>query len=231
VELSRVDGTKENVIFQVRNNTGGDFTLTDMIVSWAAGTTAYYESVKIKIIDGVNYGTVWSYPPRAENGEKIALNPDPVIPAGETAEIEIKKFSKKKDKFKKKDMDDESFTITFFSGSTSYQTTVLVAGELLTLVEGWLKFRKQATYPSLITKYGDIIEQDSAQDKDRDFDGIIYSEKGKVQFENLKLEGCIVANEIELINSLDLKYKPKFVPDPPPDFISGMAFIDWEEEY
>ena len=43
------------------------------------------------------------------------------------------------------------------------------------------------------------------------------------------IQSVKVADEIGLINDLDLHYKPKFVPDPPPDFIAGIAIDSWQE--
>lgn len=229
VELSRNKDPKESVIFQVQNNTDSDFTITHMMATW--NPIAFYERITVEIIGGNNYGTEWSYPQRAAKGEIVALSSSPTIPAGSTAEIEILKFSKEKNKYKKKDMNREQVYVTFYSGAASYQTLVLKENEVVTAIDGKLKFKKQEIYPALITKYGDITEQDAVDNKQRDIEGVIYSEQGKVEFENLKLKGCIVSNEIGLIYDLDLDYKPRFIPDPPPDFIAGETLMQWQENY
>ncbi|MFH1777679.1 MAG: pilus assembly PilX N-terminal domain-containing protein [Candidatus Omnitrophota bacterium] len=230
VELSRQANTNEDVIFRVENNTGSNVTVTDITVSWTAPPTAFYEEITVRVIGGINYGTVWSFPPRAGNDEKVLLSPDPVIPSGRIAEIEILNFSKKRDRSQPSDMDNEEFWVTFWAGATGYEASVLRAGEILAPA-GQLRFRCWSPFPSLVTKTGNIIEQDSINETDRDFDGIIYSEQGKVQFENLLLDGAILANEIEITGSLDLEYRPQFVSDPAPDFIGGLSFLNWQENY
>ncbi|MDD5747187.1 MAG: hypothetical protein PHO30_08000, partial [Candidatus Omnitrophica bacterium] len=229
VGLSRLDKTQENVIFQIKNNTGGPVTLTNMSVGWDLETTAYYESISLSVSGGTNYGTIWTYPPRAGNNEKVTLTKQPVIPDGAVATIQISNFSKSATKLQKQNMDTLQLPVTFWAGAKSYQTVVLKAGELP--IPGKLLFRKQAQYPSLITKYGDITESGSISSKDRDFDGIIFSERGTVSFDCLKIEGCVVGNRIQFNKDIDLRYTPHYVLDPPPFFIGGIAILEWKELY
>ncbi len=237
IELSRQSNTNNDVEFRIKNNTDDTITITSMGASWSSifSFLGAYEQVRSRVQGTASFITNWSYLPpagRADDGTIVTLNPPITLAAGQSADMEINNFRNFTWGFGNRDMDNSVFNITFYAAGSSYQTMVLRAGELLTPAGGRVYFRRwRPEYPTLITKDGDITETGVEDPRDRDFDGILFSEKGIVDLETFKLDGCIVANDIMLKKDLDLRYRPVMVPDPPPDFIAGISFIKWQENY
>ncbi|MBU1086276.1 MAG: pilus assembly PilX N-terminal domain-containing protein [Candidatus Omnitrophica bacterium] len=236
IELTRLANTNSAVEFQIKNTTDAPITITAMSASWSSvSVLGAYEEVRSQVQGQAGFTTNWSYPPpsgRAADGQIIAFSPTITLNPGQSAAMQINNFRNFTWGGGNRDMDNSIFNITFFAGDQSYQTMVLRAGELITPAGGRIYFRKwNPEYPTLITKDGDIRESGVTDPNDRDFDGILFSEKGIIDLETFKLEGCIVANDIILKKELDLIYRPVMVPDPPPDFIAGISFIKWQENY
>ncbi|MFH1063199.1 MAG: pilus assembly PilX N-terminal domain-containing protein [Candidatus Omnitrophota bacterium] len=237
IELTRQANTNSDVEFQIKNNTTAPITITAMSASWASLVSflGAYEEVRSQVQGQAGFTTNWSYPPpsgRASDGQIVSFSPTITIAPGQYADMQINNFRNFTWGMGNRDMDNSIFNITFFAGAQSYQTMVLRAGEVITPAGGRVYFRRwRPQYPTLITKDGNITETGVEDPRDRDFDGIIFSENGIVDLETFKLEGCIVANDIFLRKELDMRYVPKMVPDPPPDFIAGISFINWQENY
>lgn len=235
IELTRKANTNSNVEFQIRNNTAAPITINGMTASWdsIASILGAYEQVNSRVQGKPSFTTNWNYPPpsgRAVEGQKVSLIPSITLNPGQYADIQINNFRNFTWGSGNRDMDNSLFNLTFYTATTSYQTMVLRAGEVITPAGGRVYFRRwRPQYPTLITKDGNITETGVQDPRDRDFDGILFSENGIVDLETFKLEGCIVANDIILKKDLDLTYKPIMVPDPPPDFIAGISFIKWQE--
>jgi hypothetical protein len=234
IALSRISKTKFDVQFQIKNNSATALTITRMAVSWDGGLQAY-EEIDSKVQGQTKFTKNWSYPPpsgRAVDSQIITLSPGITLNPGQYADMQINNFRNFSWGQGNSDMDNNTFNITFYTAASSYQTIVLRAGEVITPTGGRVYFRKwRPQYPTLISKTGNITEKGVQDPSDRDFDGIIFCEKGIVDLENFKLDGCIVAKDILLRKKLDLRYVPSMVPDPPPDFIAGISFINWQENY
>jgi hypothetical protein len=100
--------------------------------------------------------------------------------------------------------------------------------------ESWipnLVFKGRREYCAMVTQTGDIIEYGTKVPSDMQLQGIIYSEQGTIEFNNISLDGAIIANKINLLRNIDIQYKSRYVPNPPPEFISGFSFIEWKENY
>lgn len=87
----------DDVKFKIRNDSGSDFYVSHMTVTWGA-PEAYYEEIKVKITGGSNYKDVWNDKEyndlRMGSGGVAMLNQGEVvlIPVGATMEIEVKDF-------------------------------------------------------------------------------------------------------------------------------------------
>ncbi|MBU1043035.1 MAG: pilus assembly PilX N-terminal domain-containing protein [Candidatus Omnitrophica bacterium] len=236
IDLTRIANTNSDVEFQIRNNSDVPLTITGLSIAWdPPPNSAAYENIRSKVQGQAAFITNWTFPPpsgRAENSQTVILSPAISLNPGQYADMQIDNFCKFSSGKGNEDMDNEVFSINFYTAAKSYQTIVFRAGEVIVPTGGRIFFRQwRPEYPTLITKDGDIIESGVTDPQDRDFDGILFSENGIVDLETFKLEGCIVANEIILRKALDLEYKPIMVPDPPPDFIAGISFIKWQENY
>ncbi|MFH1732022.1 MAG: hypothetical protein ABIF82_10290 [Planctomycetota bacterium] len=92
-------GTKngEDVKFNVRNDSGSDFYVSHVKVTWGT-PEAYYEEIEVKITGGSDYKEVWNNKEyndlRMGSGGVAMLNQGKVvlIPSGATMEIEVKGF-------------------------------------------------------------------------------------------------------------------------------------------
>jgi hypothetical protein len=236
IEFSRQPNTNNDVEFQIRNNTDSPVNITRMSVGWdLIPLLAAYENIESRVEGQSSFTTNWSYSPpsgRAANGETVTLIPAITLAPGQYADIQVEDFRNTPWGLGNRDMDNEIFNLTLYTPSGSYQTIVFRAGEEITPSGGRVYFRRwRPEYPTLITKDGDIIENGAFEPRDRDFDGIIYTENGLLDIENFRMDGCMVADEMILRKELDLDYTPRMVPDPPPDFIAGIAFIKWQENY
>lgn len=80
---------------------------------------------------------------------------------------------------------------------------------------------------ALATKTGNIIETESASLQDRDVKGLVFSEQGIIDFENLKTDAAVYGQNVSFHENLDIDYKIKRFPTV--GFIYGMKFYDWEE--
>ncbi|MCM8813125.1 MAG: pilus assembly PilX N-terminal domain-containing protein [Candidatus Omnitrophica bacterium] len=235
VTISRQANTNEDVIFQIQNSSAATITLTHLTVDWAPPpNNAAYEYIEARLADAPSFTRLWSFSSnsRAGRGQKITFSVQFSLAAGAIADFRLLNFCQRSNGGGYEDMDNETFTLTYFAGTTTYPVAVLLAGQSPTPNGGNLYFRRwRPQYPTLVTKTGDIIERDSSAAADRDFDGIIYSEQGTVDFENLRLDGCIVADRIIFSENINLIYVPRMIPDPPPFFMSGMSFMEWMERY
>ncbi len=84
---------------------------------------------------------------------------------------------------------------------------------------------------ALGTKTGDIVESGSSVPQDRDVKGIIFSEQGNIDFENIKQQGAIFGQNITIHNQVDIQYKSQRVPGPQSGYIGGISFYEWQENY
>lgn len=119
------DRRRDDLRFDVRNNTGGEVTLTDLTVAWSEPPTAYYETIRVGA-----YGNVWRWQDvgaRASNGQKVAFTRggDVTIAPGDQVSIRVDNFrDSRTGGGNRVDMRDEFFALTFWAGGASYQTTV-----------------------------------------------------------------------------------------------------------
>jgi hypothetical protein len=236
IELSRRANTNSDVEFQIRNNTDSAITITRMSIGWdLVPLFAAYEYIDSRVEGQGSFTRNWSYTPpsgRAGNGDIVNLNPAITLAPGQYADIQFENFNNFSFGLGSRDMDNEVFNLNMYTPTGSYQTIVFRSGETITPSGGRLYFRRWSPqYPTIITKDGDITETGAFEANDRDFDGILYSQNGTIDIENFEMDGCMVANNMIFKQDLDLEYRPIMVPDPPPDFIAGLSFIKWQENY
>ena len=87
----------KGVELKIRNDSGSDFYVSHMTVTWGT-PEAYYEEIEIKITGGSDYKEVWKDKEyndlRMGSGEVAMLNQGKVVlvPSGATMEIEVKDF-------------------------------------------------------------------------------------------------------------------------------------------
>jgi MSHA pilin protein MshD len=114
------------VEFDLRNQTGGDVSLTGLIAEWTA-PVAYYEEIRIRVNGLTNLDQVWEWQDdtgRATSGQTITFTEHtPVfVPANATITVELRSF--RPTQFGNGgggvDMDSAALTLTLISGGTSY---------------------------------------------------------------------------------------------------------------
>lgn len=93
---SRQSHGDDDFDFRVVNGTGSARTLTSLIAIFGP-PASYFEQVRIRVIGGSNYGTVWNYTTdfdgRAGTGDRASFGgPAVVVPAGATFEIRLRQF-------------------------------------------------------------------------------------------------------------------------------------------
>ena len=99
--LSRLSTSYYHLKFRVQNTGDSGVYLTNLIPTWSS-PTAYFEQIRVRVIGYLNYDTVWDYRysnyVRMESGGNAMFNVGDVVyvPAGRTAEIEIRWFSRRR---------------------------------------------------------------------------------------------------------------------------------------
>ncbi|GEM_PF-6019123 len=137
---------------------------------------------------------------------------------------------------------------TFYEVSpynTPYEVKLSIQGVKTLNFTVPLNVSNKADYPAMATKLCNIRELGSVERDNRIVNGVAYSEQGRVQFDHVNMAGCIVANEIDLINNnqesattkkinIDNDSVPakRYVPDPAPlGFTGGLTIVNWREVY
>ncbi|MCK4248961.1 MAG: hypothetical protein KAX15_04200, partial [Candidatus Omnitrophica bacterium] len=107
-----------------------------------------------------------------------------------------------------------------------------IAAEGGFLIEGGknIFLTPQGDYPLLITKTGKIIEQGSGGPADRPLEGILCTE-GDLEFDNISLQGAVIAGSVTINNSVVIKYKSNKIPDDPPYIMGTSTVLKWRETY
>ncbi len=130
---SREHNKNDNVVCNIKNNTGLTVVLTAMTASWDQ-PEAYYERIRIRVLNGgPNYQAVWNYVrERAGSGEKVVFNQGKTVSIVDAAtfRLEIRGFqSERTGRAAKRDMDNTSFRISFSAREAEYpETIVAVSG-------------------------------------------------------------------------------------------------------
>jgi len=128
----------EDVKFRVRNDSGSDFYVSHMKVTWGT-PEAYYKEIKVKITGGSDYKDVWNNKEyndlRMGSGGVAMLNKGKVvlIPADATMEIEVKGFKdsrtdkggKKGDKGDNVDMSGVALQMEIWASPKRYQPVTI----------------------------------------------------------------------------------------------------------
>ncbi len=120
---SRAGSDQFSAKFLVLNSTDSPITFNSLTPAW--GDTAYFEQVNIRVLLGTDYGTAWHYTSNgnlrwgdAEN-EQFNQIPSATIPAHRTMEIELKNFSRRRNRSNPYNIKDSSLTVTFFNGAAN----------------------------------------------------------------------------------------------------------------
>jgi len=117
-------------------------------------------------------------------------------------------------------------------GVSFIQSSLVAEGDIIITGENTLKI-DEYNYPgagklvALATKNGDIISTGCTRIQERDIKGLLFSETGDIDFDYLKTDAAIYANNIIIHGDVDIDYKVKRFPTV--GFIYGIQFYDWEE--
>ncbi|MFH1093871.1 MAG: pilus assembly PilX N-terminal domain-containing protein [Candidatus Omnitrophota bacterium] len=119
-------------------------------------------------------------------------------------------------------------------GVTFIQTSLVAEGDINIIGENTLKI-DEYNYPgagkvvALATKTGNIRSTGAVKIQDRDIKGLLFSEKGTIDFDYLKIDSAVYGHNLIFRKSLDVDYMIKRFPTI--GFIFGIQFFEWEEVF
>ncbi|MCG2712905.1 MAG: pilus assembly PilX N-terminal domain-containing protein [Candidatus Omnitrophica bacterium] len=119
-------------------------------------------------------------------------------------------------------------------GVTFVQTSLIAEGDINIIGGNTLKI-DEYNYPgqgkvvSLATKTGNITSTDASKIQERDIKGLLFSEQGTIDFDYLKIDAAVYANNMVFRYALDVDYKVKRFPTI--GFVFGTQFFKWEEVF
>jgi len=212
--LESTIGRRKDIEFQLINKSAQVLNIDSVSFTWNGDNNNRYQQIDMEIAGGTNYGMLWSG--NASKNTQVNLSQAVVVPAGAAVIVNLR-FSRNTG---------YSLLGRFYEGAAEYVTTIVEEGRIPNLV-----FRGRREYSALVTQTGDILEYGTKVRDDMQVQGILYSEQGTIEFHNITLDGAIIANRINLINDFDIEYRSRYVPNPPPEFISGMSILDWQENF
>ncbi|MFH2144784.1 MAG: pilus assembly PilX N-terminal domain-containing protein [Candidatus Omnitrophota bacterium] len=207
-------GRQKDIAFQMKNESGQSLSVSSVSFTWDGDNNNRYQSIDAAVSGGTDYGTVWNG--NASKNTIVNFSPAIVVPVAATVNFTVH-FSRNTA---------YSFLSRFFASSIEYASAIVEEGRLPNLV-----FQGRREYAALSTQEGDILEYGTKDKGDMQMQGIIYSQEGTVEFNNITLDGAIVANRINLIKDFDIEYKSRYVPNPPPEYIAGLSILDWQEKF
>ncbi|MBU2063966.1 MAG: hypothetical protein KKF93_06195 [Candidatus Omnitrophica bacterium] len=207
-------GRQKDIAFQMKNESGQSLSVSSVSFTWDGDNNNRYQSIDAAVSGGTDYGTVWNG--NASKNTIVNFSSAIVVPVAATVNFTVH-FSRNTA---------YSFLSRFFASSIEYASAIVEEGRLPNLV-----FQGRREYAALSTQEGDILEYGTKDKGDMQMQGIIYSQEGTVEFNNITLDGAIVANRINLIKDFDIEYKSRYVPNPPPEYIAGLSILDWQEKF
>ena len=232
--LKKVGGIWRRIEFDIRNVTLYNVVLDKFMATWIDSPTL----TKVEIPKGT---VVWTGT-YTKGSPPVSFSPSYNSVVGTTTTVAFE-FSG--------DISPSGATqlvTTFYEAApynTPYEVNLNIQGVKTLSFTVPLNASNKADYPAMATKLSNIREVGSEKRDDRAVNGVAYSEQGRVQFDHVDMLGCIVANEMDLINknensttagkiNIDNYTVPakRYVPDPAPlGFTGGLTIINWREAY
>ncbi|MBU4304292.1 MAG: hypothetical protein KJ893_01490 [Candidatus Omnitrophica bacterium] len=119
-------------------------------------------------------------------------------------------------------------------GVTFVQSSLIAEGNIIITGANGLKI-DEYNYPgtgkvvALATKTGNITESGTTKIQNRDVKGLLFTELGTIDFQYLKTDAAVYAQNVRFRNKIDIDYRLKRFPTI--GFIFGIQFYGWEEVF
>lgn len=133
--------------------------------------------------------------------------------------------------------------ITFSTGTTGNglncehssfvaEGNITITGTKSLTMKAHVKPSNQETFPDLATQYGNITSSAPSGDqaRDRDFNGLIYTQYGTIDFNCIQLDGGLMGVNIYLRRNIDIQYDGKYVDNTGFNLSGNLSSTTWQEQ-
>ncbi|MBI4845766.1 MAG: hypothetical protein HY810_04745 [Candidatus Omnitrophica bacterium] len=118
--------------------------------------------------------------------------------------------------------------VTFLQSSLIAEGNITITGANIFKVDEY-NYPGHGKVVALASLNGDIVSTGATKIQNRDIKGLLFTQNGKIDFDYLKIDSAVYAQNVILRKNIDIDYKIKRFPTV--GFIFGVQFFDWEEVF